>query len=366
METYVKINNSNFQFSIDDIDKSLSHENYLQFIFEKFQDINLQRFPNDKNKQQIRKYKDRIVGSCPYCGDSMKSSHKHRGNIILSGKFINYYKCFNCGIFKRIDYFLKDYKIDVNLDTINYISNNLTDFSTHSNTKYNMSLFMDMDIIDKYAIEKEYMCKSLNLSSIKNSYRWSWLTDRLQYNESKFLYDNKDDSVLILNLTPSGKILGMQKRTFRGENKYLSYKLNKIYKLLNIDDNIPNEIDSISSLFNICLVNYNKPIILLEGPLDSFLIANSIANTGANKQFPLDIPIKFLYDKDETGVKKSIEHINNGEEVFLWDKFLKEINAPYRKKWDVTDILIWAKKNNLKLPKFENYFSNDPLDIIDI
>jgi hypothetical protein len=78
------------EFENIDIDKSISYEQYVEFLYKSFEKINKERFPNDKNKQRIRKYKDRIVGSCPICGDSMKSSHKHRGNIILHGKFINY------------------------------------------------------------------------------------------------------------------------------------------------------------------------------------------------------------------------------------------------------------------------------------
>ena len=74
----------------------------------------------------------------------------------------------------------------------------------------------------------------------------------------------------------------------------------------------------------------------------------------------------YFYDFDTTGTKKAIEAINNRNEVFLWGKFLKEIEAPYRTKWDLNDIMLWAKTNNKKLPRFDNYFSNDPLDIIDI
>ena len=109
------------KFENIDIDETISHEQYVEFLYESFIKITKDRFPNDRIKQQVRKYKTRIVGSCPVCGDSMKSSHKHRGNIILTGKFTNYYKCFNCGIFKRIDYFLKDYHIDIDLSIKNSI-----------------------------------------------------------------------------------------------------------------------------------------------------------------------------------------------------------------------------------------------------
>jgi hypothetical protein len=133
-----------------------------------------------------------------------------------------------------------------------------------------------------------------------------------------------------------------------------------------IPEKVIDELDAISQVFNICLLNYSKPIILLEGPMDAFLLKNAIANAGANKNFLFDLPIKYLYDKDMTGVKKSIEHINKGDEVFLWERFLKDINAPEKKKWDVNDIMIWAKNNNIKLPNVLNYFSNNELDIIDI
>ena len=355
------------KFENIDIDETISHEQYVEFLYESFIKITKDRFPNDRIKQQVRKYKTRIVGSCPVCGDSMKSSHKHRGNIILTGKFTNYYKCFNCGIFKRIDYFLKDYHIDIDLSIINYISAQIQDFSNSENVKSDMSLFLDMNSLDKYAINRQEFLKYFGLVEVKNSPVWPWLTKRLQYDDKKFLYNANKNYLVILNLTPSGKILGVQKRAFKGVNKYLTYKLSKIYELFNMTpEDIPEEINDISSLFNICLINYTRPIVLLEGPLDSFLIKNSIANTGANKNFPLNLPLKYLYDKDETGVKKSIEHIKNGEEVFLWEKFLKDVNAPYRKKWDITDIFMWAKENNTKLPDIHKYFSNDTLDMIDI
>jgi hypothetical protein len=42
------------------------------------------------------------------------------------------------------------------------------------------------------------------------------------------------------------------------------------------------------------------------------------------------------------------------------------MNLPYRKKWDLNDLMIWLKENNMRTPLFDNYFSNDPLDIIDL
>jgi hypothetical protein len=76
--------------------------------------------------------------------------------------------------------------------------------------------------------------------------------------------------------------------------------------------------------------------------------------------------VKFFYDSDETGRKKSMEKINQGYEVFLWTKFINENQLPFRKKWDLNDCLLYFHQNNIKTPDFEQYFSKDPLDMIDI
>jgi len=359
-------NNMIFDSSFNFEDKIISEKEYLDFLYSSFQKINQQRFLNEPVKQKINLHKDRITGCCPICGDSMKSQWKQRGNIILTGKFKNYYKCFNCSKFYRIDQFFKDFKIDLQLDIINYISNNLQDFSIQSNDKYDMSLFLDMESIDKLAIDKEEFLKFFNLIEAKDSSIWIWLKHRLQYDVSKFLYNQNKNHLLILNLTSTGKILGVQKRLFKGKSKYLTFKLSRLYELMGKTNKIPDEIDTISQIFNICLINLNKPIILCEGPLDAFLLNNCIANCGANKSFPLDLQIKYLYDYDKTGIEHAIEKIKNENEIFLWSKFLKDINAPYRQKWDITDIKIWAKENNVKLPNIYSYFSNNSLDIIDL
>jgi len=358
--------NANIDFSSNlmDIDKSLSREEYVNRVVTLLKPILQKTFPNDFEKQQIKIHRDRINFACPICMDSMQSSHKKRGNIILTGKHSGFYKCFNCDVFLRADHFFKDFKIDLELDVINYISDNLGNFTTPSRG-YDISLLMDIETIEKYAIDRSKLKNNFNLIEVKESSIWPWLKKRLQYTTDKFLFNPSENYLLILNLTPSGKIIGSQKRLFKGFNKYLTFSASKLHELIDKEE-VPEEVDIISQIFGILQINLSLPIILLEGPFDSFLINNSIANAGANKQFNIELPVKYLYDKDKTGVKKSIEHINKGDDVFLWEKFLNNLDAPYRKKWDINDIFVWAKNNNKKIPNILNYFSKDPLDIIDI
>lgn len=354
----------------DNVDEKFSKEEYRYHLSEQLQPILNQRFPNSPGKRKIRPHHDRITFSCPYCGDSQKNDYKKRGNFILSGKYSNYYKCHNCNIFKPITEFFNDYSVQLDLQAINFISENIGDISSSSNINYDMSLFLDIDNIEKYAIDREDLKKAFNLEEAKTSSIWKWLSNRHQFDDSRYLYNRLKNYLLILNLTPNGKILGAQKRMFKGNNRFLTFKLSSLYNLMNksldVDEQKKQYLDTLSMIFNICLININLPVILQEGPMDSFLIKNSIANTGANKELPIDIPVLYLYDYDETGIKKTIEHINKNDAVFLWGKYLRHINAPSRKKWDINDIFIWANKNNVKLPSVLQYFSSDSLDIIDI
>jgi len=356
-----------FDSSLSNIDASVTPEEYRMCLTSLLQPILDKTFQNNKGKTKIRPYRDRLSFACPYCMDSMKSDYKKRGNFILLGRHSNYFKCFNCGQFRRIDKFFEDFHVTLNLNVINYIANGIEDFSTYNSSKYDMSIFADMESIETYAIDRQEFLKYFGLIEVKDSSVWPWLKYRLQYDTQKFMYNNRQNYLVILNLTPNGKILGVQKRMFKGEDKYLTRKLVMIYELMKKDPKIiPEQIDNISQIFNICLINYARPITLFEGPLDSFLFKNSIANTGIHKAFPIDIPIRLFFDDDKDGRNKSIEHINEGHEVFLWTKFKTKFELPDRKKWDLNDCLIYFHENKIKTPDFNVYFSNDPLDIIDI
>jgi len=352
------------------IDSTLTNEEFKERLISLLQPILDQRFSGEYQKTQILPKMGRLSFACPYCGDSMKSSHKKRGNFILSGKHTGYFKCHNCGEFKRITSFFKDFKVELKLDAINYLTENLGDFHSPDNAKYDMSIFLDMEHIEKYAIDRQEFLQHFGLVEVKDSPVWSWLTNRVQYREDKFLYHIDKNYLLILNLTQSGKILGAQKRLFKGYNRFESYKLSKLYDMMKKPFEVNEEqkefLDTLSMIFNICLLNFNKPVSLFEGPMDAFLFKNSIANTGANKELPIEIPVRYWYDSDETGKRKALQHLEKGDEVFLWDKFIRDIGMPYRIKYDWNDVLIWSKQNDIKIPLVDNFFSSDPLDIIDI
>jgi len=354
----------------NEIDNKLTPQEYRQYLMGLLQPILDQRFPTSRGKRTIQPHHDRITFACPYCGDSMKSDYKRRGNFILKGKHNGFFKCHNCGEFKRIDQFFKDYKTELRLEAIDFMMDNLGNWTAVAEGKYDMSVFLDMDKLDKYAIDRQELLRYFGLIEVKDSPVRSWLSNRLQRDFNKFLYNQDKNYLLILNLTQSGKILGAQKRVFKGDNRFQTYKLSKLYELmekkLDVNEEQLNFLDTISMVFNVCLINFNQPVTLFEGPMDAFLFKNAIANTGANKELPIDLPVRYFYDKDQTGTQRAIEHLNKEHEVFLWGKFERDVNLPYRLKFDWNDVMIWAQKNHKKLPLIDQYFSSDPLDIIDV
>jgi hypothetical protein len=362
--------NVNIEFNNLSMDSSLSKEEYVEYLLLTVKPILEERFSDNAIKQMPEKKYDRINLSCPYCGDSLQSDYKKRGNFILKGKHAGYFKCHNCGIFKKINNFFNDFKVQMDLSAVNYLSEHTGDFTTTLDGKYDMSVFLNMDELDKYAIDRQELLRHFGLMEVKDSPVWSWLSNRHQFQADKFLYHPEKNYVLILNLTQSGKILGAQKRVFKGDNRFQTFRLSKLYELmerkLDVEEQYKEYLDTLSMVFNICLINFNKKITLFEGPMDAFLLKNSIANTGANKELPIDLPVRYFYDYDDTGIRKSIEHLNKEQEVFLWSKFINELNLPYRKKWDWNDFIIYAKQNNLSLPSIDLFFSSDPIDIIDI
>lgn len=352
-------------FFLDDIDKKIDINEYKSQLIEKLQPILDKTFYDNSNKRKIRSTYNRISFACPCCRDSYGDNNKKRGNFILSGKYANYFKCFNCGEFKRIDKFFEDFDTMLDLSTINYIQDN-SNIENITVTTDNSILF-DTTEINKYSIDKNLFKDYFKLEDISDNNIGKWLKNRKQYNNNFFYYDRSDNTLIIMNLTDENKVFSFQKRFFNNtSNKYKIFVLENVHNLMKTNINVPQEINNISNLFNICNCNISKPITLFEGPLDSLLFSNSIALGGANKTLPIDLPVRYWFDDDKTGKEMSIEKINNNEEVFLWGKYKEVLGLPYRKKWDLNDVIIWSKQNNIKLPDANNFFSKDSFDIIDI
>ena len=352
--------------------KDLSRDELVSEMVPKVQDILNRTFPDVPQKRGIKIYRDRVSFACPLCGDSASNMSKKRGSLILEGKFKNLYKCHNCGVCMTTYRFFRNFNENLSNRAIDYMISNKGEIEHTSISTVVTNMLYDTDIIDEYAIAREDFKQRCHLMEVNGTYAGTYLAKRLQFKSEKFLYHMGKNLLFVLNLTPSGKILGLQVRSLdqnraKGGSKYLTYKLSKIYEvMLHEEKSIPDEIEEISTIFNILLVNYNEPVTVVEGPMDSFFVRNCIATCGANHNIDLNMTTRYLFDDDLAGRKHAIEKLGEGYAVFMWDKMKKDLCMPWRKKWDVNDLVIWGYSNGVKVPKFDRYFSSNSLDLLSI
>lgn len=350
-----------------DIDSTVDFIGYKEGIIENIQTILRHNFPDNVTKQRISEHHDRISFACPVCGDSVHDSSKKRCNLILKGKYANYVKCFNCGYFSKSNNFFKYYGITLSLGIVNYISNNFSDIN--KSVIYEPSFIFDTHYINNVALDREYIKKRFKCVEIDGTYASLYLKNRKVYRTDCFLYDIRNNEIIVLNLTDEKRILGFQRRCLNKNvvSKYRTYKLSKIYQLCGMDTTVITEdIDALSCIFNVCLVDWSKQVTAFEGPIDSTFFKNSVGVSGVHKGIKFDLSMRYWLDNDEAGIKKSIELLEKGNSVFLWGKFMLEYNIPNRRKWDLNDLIIYLDSKSIKVKNFDKYFSNSLYDIIDI
>jgi hypothetical protein len=368
------VNESVFNFNIDTSSlttTNISSDEFNTEVYDKVQRILNAEFPDIYSKQYIKKTQTGFNFACPYCHDSASNTSKKRGNIVLSGKYAGHFKCFNCGKSVKLVKFFEDFKEPMSLNDITYIKNNLTipsTFAYGANSTALTSEVIDYENALKYAIPRDIIKRVFNLEEINKQTTpeaYSYLIHRCQYNLKNFLYSRRFDKIIILNSIKNDYVIGYQTRPL----KYKNYNTMQITRLRNAlygasAGVIPDYIENLSSLFNIFNINIYKPILVTEGPLDAFLLPNCIATSGASKNLGVDLPFWYVYDSDKTGIEHALDALKRGYNVFMWKKFKQDYNLPYREKWDINDVMMYFRDNNIdtKQIKWQPYFTHNSLD----
>lgn len=121
-----------------------------------------------------------------------------------------------------------------------------------------------------------------------------------------------------------------------------------------------------NSIYNFYNVNPDLPVIILEGPIDSIFVENSIAVTGLKlKDSRLDKFTKqyFMVDNDNAGYKTALKLLKQRKYVFNWQKFLKDHRCDGKVK-DVNDFVLKNIEGITELTweLVEPYFTNKMAD----
>lgn len=371
-----------------------SDNNTIENIKVKIQDILNKRFAKDSYiKRKIDVYHDRINFACPFCGDSRTDSRKKRGNLYLDSMRFH---CFNCGHSTGVNRLMSEFDEELSNEdkiAVHEIQQNSKKFEKRVSSS---QASMSMTLLDRLAIPKMILFKQLGIvSPYKNEIASKYLKSRMiDIRDWKyFAYDPKGDDLYILNITPSDRVIGFQTRNLNpksDKSRYLSKRLSTIYadvfnkdvngiterlllkeplgeKYIQEEDGIENivfNLDRLSGIFNIMNVDFTRPLTIMEGPIDSLAIGNSIALQGASKQlegfFDGIENVRYLYDNDKMGKQMSLKRLKEHNTVFLWGKYMDSIKTKEKIK-DVNDL---QKKNLFNLDMVEECFSNDEFDVM--
>ena len=274
---------------------------------------------------------------CPVCGDSESHQNKARGYIYQKdGKML--FHCHNCNATMGIPNFIK--MLDVNLYN-EYQLEKLADKKTPEQDDYEkfvekmrkpvymtsgplkglkkVSQLSPFDPIKKFVVERKipnvYHAKLFACPNFKH------FTNNLVPNKFSAESLAKDETRLLIPFLDSNKTVhAFQGRTLGSSTvKYITIVLNQ----------------SIPKLYGLDTVDRNRIIPVLEGPIDSMFVPNSIATAGGDlvsaiKDFDKS-RLTIVYDNEKYSketVKKMEKAILNGYSVCIWPDNLdqKDIN----------------------------------------
>ena len=295
--------------------------------------------------QQFKKKGDNLWNfRCPYCGDSQKSRTKARG-FVFRKKNDLFFKCHNCGVGASLGNLVKTVDSKTYKDYIfeRYKKGVETRSSPQPEFKFNAPVFRKKGILeglqsiknlpDDHPARQIVERRKLPLESFSDLYLCeSFFKFTNSIIKGKFpSLDGDHPRLLIPFRDESGEVFAYQGRAFGNEQpKYITIKIDE-------------ERDKI---FGLDKVDKSKPILVVEGPLDSLFLDNCIAVAGADfSNIKGDLTVIYDNEPRNKEINKQIEKtIDQGKSVCLWPDHMKEkdindmIIAGYSKK-EVQEII---------------------------
>ena len=295
--------------------------------------------------QQFKKKGDNLWNfRCPYCGDSQKSRTKARG-FVFRKKNDLFFKCHNCGVGASLGNLVKTVDSKTYKDYImeRYKKGVETRSSPQPEFKFNAPVFRKKGILEglqsiknlpddhpaKQIVEKRKLPEE-SLSDLYLCESFFKFTNSII--KGKFPSLGGDHPRLIIPFRgEDGEVFAYQGRAFGNEQpKYITIKID----------------EDRDKIFGLDKVDKSKPILVVEGPLDSLFLDNCIAVAGADfSNIKGDLTVIYDNEPRNKEINKQIEKtIDQGKSVCLWPDHMKEkdindmIIAGYSKK-EVQEII---------------------------
>ena len=278
---------------------------------------------------------------CPICGDSQRNKNKARG-FVFRVKTDLVYKCHNCQAAMPFHKFLemqdpalhKEYRLEKFRDSNkSKPRKSVVERVVSKKPVFKVDIFSSLTPIEQLNNShpaREYL---LNRRLPVDQLYW---TDKFQewVNSVKpgTFETTKDEGRIIIPFRDKeGQTFGFQGRSLE--------KTGLRYITILVNEDAPK-------IFGLNTINYDKPVYITEGPLDSLLLENSVAMAGA------DVDCReigwcdhiWVYDNEPRNrqiTDRILKSINDGEKVVIWPSTLheKDINDMVLAGHNVTQIV---------------------------
>lgn len=359
------------------------------------QNILNKEFSNQQKRRTIP-YEDRVNFACPYCGDSHKNQHAKRGNLYYNRLI---YICFNCDKKTTLDRLCKDFNEILDPDKKLEMIEHLNSVMTYSDFEGDFVDAKLEDLIELTELERVFSQDLTPISDFKpiqvNGGVYKYLVGRgiepefhKNIYQAKYWKNEDEHEWIIAMLNRRGdKVLGMQIRNLK-EGRRRMFKIYNYENLLewvsigkDVEERDMSQLviyNKLSYYFNILNVDFGETITVFEGYLDSLFFPNSIGLVGVNTDYRFlennNLDLRYFFDNDEAGYKKSEEKLKGNFRVFLWKKLFESIvdkkksDDPYKLLHRISKVKDINKLSELvpnpyKKLELDNFFSSDILDL---
>lgn len=270
------------------------------------------------------KWKKPTLGncSCPICGDSETNKFKARFYFMERSNRYHVF-CHNCGYSRNFVSFMKEVNPQLHEEYVKEtilekIGENVEQKQRVRDTKLpvpavygSVSDLICVAALPSSHVAKAY-CKSREIPT-KQMSRLFYTPEFMGWTNTqipgKFIFTKDEPRLIIPMLTRDGDLFAFQGRSLDPANKlrYITITLNYDYP----------------KLFGLEQVDLSKKFYVLEGPIDSLFIDNSIAMAGSDvedNEF-IDSNAVFVMDnqpRNRDVIKKYRKLINKGHKIVVW------------------------------------------------
>lgn len=287
---------------------------------------------------------------CPFCGDSQKKASKIRGYVFPHDNRL-VYKCHNCGLTGNIktiiDQVCQDELRNYYRDTFNpektiIVPQPEPKVKREKDIKIWLPKISDLESDHPARIYIENRKLPTNKLYHTNDFYKFVATKTNKYLGTEDKPRPIEERIVIPFFNKEGDLIGVQGRSLN--QKSIRYVTCKFY-----DEEL---------IFGLNTVDASRRVYVVEGPLDSLCLENSIAPAGSGLKVVYSQPWKdVVYIWDNEPYNKEILHlmekaIKLGKTVMVWPNEIKEK--------DINDLVVSGKRSRwIKTTIDENCFSGN-------